>query len=63
MKKHYQCPKAKIIINDSPIDVICTSGDGVKATISGYGSDTGGGFSQDNGSSNGAPERKGPWDD
>jgi len=62
MKKQYQSPKVMIIINDSPISVICTSGNGVNAHISGYGSDTGGGFDQDNGS-NGAPERKGPWDE
>ena len=61
MKKQYQCPDLLIVGNVSPIGVISTSGDGLRAKNPGYSADTGGGFSQDEDSY--APAHRSPWDE
>ena len=62
MKKQYQRPDLLIVGNFSPISVITTSGNGIQATNPGYSANTGGGFSQDESSSN-APANRSIWDE
>ena len=53
--KQYKHPQIIFVYLDSADIIVCS--DGVRATISGYNEDSNGGFSQ------GAPSRKGPWDE
>jgi hypothetical protein len=55
--KQYKHPQIIFVYLDSTDIIVCS--DGVRATISGYdkASEDDGGFSQ------GAPSRKGPWDE
>lgn len=64
MKKLYEQPAMSIVQFIGPESVVSTS-NGIGATMTGYGADSGGGFSSDDdtNSSQGAPSRRGPWDD
>ncbi len=45
MKKIYTQPRTETVAT-TPQQILCASGGGIKAKISGYGTNTGGGFSQ-----------------
>ena len=53
--KQYKQPQIIFVHLDSADIVVCSYG--VESTMSGYGVDSEGGFSQ------GAPSRKGPWEE
>ena len=53
--KQYNPPQIIFVNLDSTDIIVCS--DGIRATMSGYSEDSDGGFGQ------GAPSRKGPWDE